>query len=200
MAAEPAAQRLPATAWAVLGLLSFGEELSGYDLKQWADHSLRLFYWAPANSQIYSELRRLEASGFVTSRVVNTAETRARRLYRITDDGAEALRAWAATQPGPPVLKHPVMLRVWLGHLAEPAALRSIVEEHRASTLAMAADAATSEARSSTVEGWQYAAVVTAWAERYYRMQAELLDQLIGDLDVLAAADVPTGPAPRPQR
>ena len=28
---------LPATAWAVLGMLSFGRELSGYDLKKWAD-------------------------------------------------------------------------------------------------------------------------------------------------------------------
>ncbi|GAA2882703.1 hypothetical protein [Streptomyces mexicanus] len=32
---------LPASSWAVLGLLSFGEELSGYDLKKWADRSLR---------------------------------------------------------------------------------------------------------------------------------------------------------------
>jgi len=32
---------LPATAWAVLGLLSFGSDLSGYDIKKWADASLR---------------------------------------------------------------------------------------------------------------------------------------------------------------
>ena len=51
---------LPATAWAVLGELSFGRELSGYDIKKWADASLRFFYWSPAISQIYRELRRLE--------------------------------------------------------------------------------------------------------------------------------------------
>ena len=28
---------LPATGYAVLGLLSFGRELSGYELKKWAD-------------------------------------------------------------------------------------------------------------------------------------------------------------------
>jgi hypothetical protein len=33
---------LPATSWAVLGLLSFCEEPSGYDLKKWADWPLRL--------------------------------------------------------------------------------------------------------------------------------------------------------------
>ena len=54
---------LRATSWAVLGLLSFGEELSGYDLKKWADWSLRFFYWAPSYSQIYGELRKLEEIG-----------------------------------------------------------------------------------------------------------------------------------------
>jgi len=45
---------VPATGYAVLGLLSFGEALSGYDLKQWADHSLRYFFWSPAQSAIYT--------------------------------------------------------------------------------------------------------------------------------------------------
>jgi hypothetical protein len=44
--------KLSGTANAVLGLLSFGTELSGYDLKKWADHSLSLFFWSPASSQI----------------------------------------------------------------------------------------------------------------------------------------------------
>ena len=65
--------KLSGTANAVLGLLSFGTELSGYDLKKWADHSLSLFFWSPASSQIYAELRRLEAPGYVTSRQVPEA-------------------------------------------------------------------------------------------------------------------------------
>ena len=62
---------LPATAWTVLGLLSFGTDLSGYDLKKWADNSLRFFYWSPAASQIYAELRRLERLGYATSTVAS---------------------------------------------------------------------------------------------------------------------------------
>ncbi|MFI8792971.1 hypothetical protein [Streptomyces sp. NPDC055105] len=54
------ADDLPPTAWAVLGLLSFPGERTGYELKKWADASLRFFYWSPAISQIYAELRRLE--------------------------------------------------------------------------------------------------------------------------------------------
>ena len=121
-----------ATPNAVLGLLSFGQELSGYDLKKWADHSLRFFFWSPAISQIYSELRRLESLGYVTSRVVAKDDTRSRRLYRITDEGRQWLAHWLVSEPADvPVLKHPTILRVWLGHLMEPAALRQAVVEHR---------------------------------------------------------------------
>src|SRR5256885_16438206 len=49
-------QPLTPTAYAILGLLSFGRELTGYEVKQSADDSLRFFYTAPAMSQIYTEL------------------------------------------------------------------------------------------------------------------------------------------------
>jgi DNA-binding PadR family transcriptional regulator len=62
---------LPGTAYAVLGLLSFGPELSGYELRQLALNSLRFFYWTPAQSQIYRELRRLAGLGYVTGREVS---------------------------------------------------------------------------------------------------------------------------------
>jgi hypothetical protein len=34
---------LPPTSWAVLGMLAFGEEVSGYDIKKWADWSIGYF-------------------------------------------------------------------------------------------------------------------------------------------------------------
>ena len=51
---------LPSTSYAVLGLLSGGRELSGYDLRKWAANSLQFFYWSPSLSHIYTELRRLD--------------------------------------------------------------------------------------------------------------------------------------------
>ena len=65
---EPPPQ-LRATSYAVLGLLSFGQELSGFDMKSWADWSLKFFYWAPSYSQIYGELHKLEELGLVASRL-----------------------------------------------------------------------------------------------------------------------------------
>ena len=86
-----APESLPMTAYALLGLLSFDRELSGYDLKKWADSSLRFFYWSPATSQIYAELKRLEKLGLVSARETPQDELRNKRVYRITDAGRDAL-------------------------------------------------------------------------------------------------------------
>src|SRR5262249_62429839 len=105
-------QPLTPTGYAILGLLSFGRELTGYELKQWADDSLRFFYSAPAMSQIYSELERLHAGGFVLDREVPYGN-RTIRTYRLSARGTASLRAWATdTMPEPPVLKHHLALRL----------------------------------------------------------------------------------------
>src|SRR3954454_8960386 len=127
-----ARQPLTPTGYAVLGLLSFGQELTGYELKHWADGSLRFFYTAPAMSQIYSELDRLRAAGLVQDRAVPDGH-RTIRTYRITTAGEAVLRAWAEdTEPEPPVLKHHVALRLFLGHLIGPERLLEQTANHRA--------------------------------------------------------------------
>ena len=52
-------QDIPVTGYAILGLLTFGDELTGYEIKQRADITLRFYWVSPAMSQIYTELRRL---------------------------------------------------------------------------------------------------------------------------------------------
>jgi DNA-binding PadR family transcriptional regulator len=181
------ATELPGTAWAVLGLLSFGQELSGYDLKKWADSSLRFFYWAPAVSQIYGELKRLERLGFVTSRTTAQDELRNKRVYAITATGREALTKWVQHAPvEPPVLKHGVLLRVWLGHLADPEHLRAVVEQHHAYAKRMLSELEQSEAVARTEPAWAYPELVIRWGERYYRAELDLAEQLLDDLDELA--------------
>jgi DNA-binding PadR family transcriptional regulator len=175
-----------ATPNAVLGLLSFGQELSGYDLKKWADHSLRFFFWSPAISQIYSELRRLESLGYVTSRVVAKDDTRSRRLYRITEEGRQWLAHWLVSEPADvPVLKHPTILRVWLGHLMEPAALREAVAEHRSRVEAQLGEVREDRRVVAGNESMAYAELVIRWAERYYSAELENTNRLLDDLDEL---------------
>jgi Predicted transcriptional regulators len=197
---QPAGPDLPATSYAVLGLLSFGEELSGYDLKMWADWTIRFFYWSPSFSQIYSHLKRLESLGYVRSRTVESASARDRRLYSITEAGLAVMRRWAATAPlDPPVLKHSLLLRVWLGHLADAARLEQLLTEHLDHVRQLAANA--EARRQGAARGaWAYPEAALRWAHRYYEAEAALAEALLADLRDLADRPVdPTGHLAGPQ-
>jgi DNA-binding PadR family transcriptional regulator len=186
MTDTPGAANLPATAWAVLGMLSFDRELSGYDLKKWADNSLRFFYWSPASSQIYAELRRLEKVGYVTSRVAAQDDLRNKRLFTITSAGTAAITDWVHNAPvDPPVLKHGVALRTWLGHLADPAQLRDVIAEHRDNSARLAEQAAASADSASGVDDWEFPALVNRWSQRYYESERDLAAGMLDDLDRL---------------
>lgn len=179
---------LRTTSWAVLGLLSFGSELSGYDLKKWADWSLRFFYWAPSFSQIYAELRKLEGLGYATSRVVSKDDVRGKRLYTITEEGTRAMARWAEESPVEPVvLKHGVMLRLWLGHLAEVDRLKEMLHEHRDLSEKMRIRAVADAEGASGEPGWAYPELVLRWSEEYYASERDRADRMLKDLDELAA-------------
>ena len=128
---ETASRDLPATSYAVLGLISFGE-MSGYDLKQLADRSIGHFFWSPASSQIYAELRRLTSLGYITEREVKQERRPDKRLYRITPDGEEALRRWL--EGGRVVRdahKSLLLLKLFFGRLTSPSILATQLEERR---------------------------------------------------------------------
>jgi DNA-binding PadR family transcriptional regulator len=180
---------LPLTAWAVLGVLSFPGERSGYEIKSWADRSLRFFYWSPALSQIYRELRRLEDFGYVTATLAPQDELRNKRLYRITDTGRAALTVWAGRSPeAPPVMKHGVLLRVWLGHLLAAGDLRTVLEDHIDWAEKMRADAVALEASAHRQGLWPYPELALRWSWRFYESEAALARQLLADVDELADA------------
>lgn len=119
-------QDLPVTSYALLGLLTFGDELTGYELKQRADRTLRFYWVAPAMSQVYTELGRLTEHGLVAP----VGEGR-RTTYAITDAGHEALRTWLEESPvDPTVFKHSVALRLLIGHLVSPGTTVAMIREH----------------------------------------------------------------------
>ena len=80
-----------AVTWVVLGLLALGPR-TGYDIKRVVDRSIRHF-WAASYGQIYPELKRLEEAGWIEGDDAPRGG-RARRVYRITDSGRQALRGW----------------------------------------------------------------------------------------------------------
>ena len=116
-------QSMPTNAYAVLGLISFGES-SGYDLKRLADHSIHFFYWSPAPSQVYSELRRLESLGYVTERRVQQETRPDKRLYHITPSGRDELQRWLdESEVVPDVLKSVFLLKLFFGGDTSPEVL-----------------------------------------------------------------------------
>lgn len=182
---------LPTTSYALLGLLSFDEELTGYQLQRRAAASLRHFFWSPAMSQIYAELRRLEQLDLVAHRT--TPGTRPRRVFRITDAGRQELRRWVADGPGEPlVLKHLTCLRIFYGHMADPGALRARAIEHVRWSEQAAADLRRVrpgvQERSRSDPRWRYADHVIEWGLDYYAAEAasaaRLADRLAADPDV----------------
>ena len=119
-------QDLPVTSYALLGLLTFGDELTGYELKQRADSTLRFYWVSPAMSQVYSELHRLTEAGLVRRRREERGTT-----YTISGKGRRTLEQWMRETPaGFPVFKHPVALRLMVGHLTDTDTLRTMLEEY----------------------------------------------------------------------
>jgi DNA-binding PadR family transcriptional regulator len=208
---EPGNELSP-TAWAVLGVLSFPAEadLSGYDVKSWADRSLRFFYTSPAMSQVYRELKQLESVGYLTSYLVPQDELRNKRLYRITEAGRAAVREWAAAPALPPVIKHAAMLRVWLGHLLGLEQLRAVLLAHIEYAERMRAEATELERSAHRQKLWPHPELALRWSTRYYESEAELARGLLKDLeelrgdervdDATADPDVPGRPADGPAR
>jgi DNA-binding PadR family transcriptional regulator len=105
--------------------------MSGYDLKQFADQSIGHFYWSPAKSQIYTELRRLKEAELVTEEHIEQEARPNKRVYAITDSGRERLTEWVNASPfEQDVFKSTLMLRLFLGSSADPRALVNLLQQN----------------------------------------------------------------------
>lgn len=182
-------QDLPITSYALLGLLTFGDALTGYELKQRADATLRFYWVSPAMSQVYSELARLTAHGLVTASGEGRGTT-----YAISEAGRNALTTWMReSAPGFPVLKHPVALRLLLGHMVDRDTTLSLLRDH---VLALAKEReALLEVRESLRgrdapgEGFRHPSLVADWGLDYFENESRIVSDLIRRLEEEVAAD-----------
>ena len=101
------------TELAVLGLLAWAGESSGYELHKRAARSVA-FIWAPARSQLYAVLKRLDADGLVRGRRVKQSDRPDKRLFSLTEGGRETLAAWLGrVEPIEPEDRDGVLLKVF---------------------------------------------------------------------------------------
>jgi DNA-binding PadR family transcriptional regulator len=171
---------LPITAYALLGLLTFGDELTGYELKQRADLTLRFYWVSPAMSQVYTELSRLAEHGLVEP-VDPSART---RQYRITSAGRTALREWMdATPAGFPALKHPVALRLLIGHVTGTDGAIALLEEYLETLAQQRADLTgvrtSLEGADEPGQPFRYPALVADWGLDWYDAEEQVTRRIL---------------------
>ena len=126
---------------ALLGVLSL-REMSGYDIKRNFDRAVH-FVWNAADSQIYRELRRMEESGLISSRLVHQDGKPNKRLYRLLPAGVEMLDEWLVSPVEQPYGKEPFLMRLFfMGRVSDADALRVLNErrEELESLLSVAAE------------------------------------------------------------
>ena len=79
-------------------------------------------YWAAAESHYYSEPKRLERLGLLSSEK-QPGKTRPRTHFMLTEAGLEALRDWASQPAAFPRIQHEMVVRVLSGDLVGNEAL-----------------------------------------------------------------------------
>ena len=117
------------TELAVLGLLAWAGESSGYELHTRAARSVG-FIWAPARSQLYAVLKRLDAAGLVDGRRVAQSDRPDKRLFSLTEAGRETLADWLGrVEPIEPEDRDGVLLKVFFAaHGDADAGRRQLVD------------------------------------------------------------------------
>jgi DNA-binding PadR family transcriptional regulator len=152
--------------------------MSGYDIKTFADESVRHF-WAVSYGQIYPELRQLEELGLVESEEAAVGGRR-RTVYRPTQRGLEELEGWL----GEPVeasmeVRDELLLRFFFSDHGAPEdrdrLLQAMVKRHQEMARKMAAHrpVAARHGQSAKLE-------VLDFGIAFHRFCADWFRQLIG--------------------
>jgi DNA-binding PadR family transcriptional regulator len=129
-------------------------------------------------SQVYSELTRLTEHRLV--KALRGEPTR----YRITAAGRRRLERWMRETPaGFPVLKHPVALRLLLGHVVDRAETIAMLEQYAAALGTQRAELQgvrdSLAGRDDPGESFRNPALVADWGLAYYDSEAEITARTI---------------------
>ncbi len=113
---------------ALLGVLK-DRPLTGYDLVRHFQGTVG-YLWSAPQSQIYPELRRMEAAGLVKARVAPRGRRAQKRIYSVTDDGMAEVRRWATDFMPLPAQRDPIVLKAAFFDLAPLDAVREQLRAH----------------------------------------------------------------------
>jgi len=112
----------------LLGLLSW-KPASGYDLKRSISAS-EIFYWSGNNNQIYKSLLELQQEGLVTCQVQVQQALPARKIYSITPQGLEVLRASLLVAPQIPEQHKDFLIQLAWAELLTDADVLALLDRY----------------------------------------------------------------------
>lgn len=127
-------RRISSSTQALLGLLTI-EPMSGYDLGQNVRASVG-HIWSESYGQIYPNLKKLTAAGFVSSKTEKKKGRPDRRIFSITQKGRDQLIEWLNAPPQPEIPRNEMLLKLFFGSQIPASVLIAYVQrmvlEHRA--------------------------------------------------------------------
>jgi DNA-binding PadR family transcriptional regulator len=129
--------RVNTLGFAILGLLA-RRPLSGYRVAQLMREPIG-FFWNAGHAQIHGTLRKLVEAGWAEYRTEPGPGPHDKKLYSATAAGRAALAEWATSPLPTPQPHDELLLRVYNGWLADPAAMREMLTaelERREASLA----------------------------------------------------------------
>jgi DNA-binding PadR family transcriptional regulator len=171
-------QDLATTSYALLGLLAFGDGLTGYELKMRADNTLRFYWVSPAMSQVYSELTRLEQLGLVEG-ISERQGRRTTRRFRLTQTGSAVLTEWLARPSEDfPILKHPVALRLLMGHLIDPHVRLTMLDDYLQGLAERRVELQAVRDSLGDDPAFRFPAMVADWGLDYYESERSMVTEL----------------------
>lgn len=101
--------------------------MSGYDLGVVIRASVG-HIWNESYGQIYPNLKKLAADGFVTSKTERQKGKPDRRIYSVTKKGQERLARWLAVEPQPEIARNELLLKLFFGAQVPAEILIGFVE------------------------------------------------------------------------
>ena len=104
---------------------------SGYELARRFERSIG-YFWKATHQQIYRELGRMEAQGWIAANSADEAPQSRKKVYRVLDAGRQALRDWAAEPSDPAELREDLMIKLRAEAVIGPLGLEHEVERRHA--------------------------------------------------------------------
>jgi DNA-binding PadR family transcriptional regulator len=160
--------------YVILGLVGEGGE-GAHDLAQILRRGA--VFYAVAPSQVYAEPKRLQKLGYLSVHE-EPGRTRPRRVYSLTDQGREALRAWMSQPASFPRVQNEAAVRVMCADVAGPERVLGSLRGLRPEIARVLDDVATMERNAEALPHRQANLALNNWlARRWCELLLEWLDE-----------------------